>query len=173
MPIRKFNMLLERHDKLSSLRELLTAEVGLPHTSQLVLMVGGRPLEADDTTLDECGVVDSTTIVISKVLGQPADPPAGTVDTIGPDGEVVKGSGAGVEDKNRQFVMQLFGVFGHATTQGQNGAGRGSIVDSVRVKHGYQLLGGQVELICHSLIQAAFQADSQARQHEVGSTLPS
>jgi len=45
----------------------------------------------------------------------------------------------GVNEKNKQFVGDL--LFGQTNKDGQGGGGNGSIVDTLRLNNGYQILG--------------------------------
>lgn len=45
----------------------------------------------------------------------------------------------GMNEKNKQFVGDL--LFGQTNKDGQPGAGAGSIVDTLRLNNGYQILG--------------------------------
>ena len=55
--------------RLSVLREMMTAEVGLDHVNYLVLMVRNRRLrdDQDHMTLEQLGFKNGLQVVISKV----------------------------------------------------------------------------------------------------------
>jgi hypothetical protein len=116
-------MVLSKNMKLRTLREMMTAEVMLESLSMLELMVRNRRLrgDSDHLTLEELGFKNNIQVVISKVLGVPAE-----------DHE-------GMDEKNKQFVGNL--LFGQGGANPQAG-GPGSVVETFNVNEGYQILGG-------------------------------
>jgi len=146
-PIRKFKMLLDKNMHLAMLREMMAVEVGMEsNKEELVLLVKGKPVPAahDHTSLQELGFKNNLQVVISKVLGGPVKDTCNT------------------EDKNKQFVGDL--LFGHANNEAPTQPG--SIVESHKVLHGYQVLGRTLEMMGRQRVWNGYLAELTARANE-------
>jgi hypothetical protein len=145
-PIRKFKMLLDKHMNLALLREMMTAEVALDSISMLVLMTKNKTLshDQDELSLFELGWKHNQKVIISQVLGVHCE------------------ESSGLEEKNKQFVGDL--LFGHATNDVRQQGG--SIVQTFRVNHGYQILGRLLEILVKNRLGDAWSAEIHARENE-------
>ncbi|KAG5192936.1 hypothetical protein JKP88DRAFT_260827 [Tribonema minus] len=163
-PARKFRLLLDRSMLLGALREMMAAEAGLDSAAQLVLLYRGRPVprEKDYMTLADLDVKSNGMIAISRTLGASVEED-------------------GADEKNKQFVGDL--LFGSAATgsggssagstdtpSGGGGGGGGgadsehsSIVTTMKVTHGCQVLGRSLHDMVAARLSRAWLADVRAR----------
>lgn len=140
-PIRKFQLLLARDETLGALRELISTEVGLENTSQLVLTSKGEPLGDDSQTIRSAGLAMDQTIVISKVAAPAADEAKESL-------------------QNRQFVGDL--LFG-TNVSGERPRGH-STIESFSLEHGFALLGHLLNYQMHRAIWEAWGAEEKSRE---------
>jgi hypothetical protein len=148
-PVRKFRLLLDKHLKVHTMREMMSREMGMESMSSLVLLWRGRPItrDKDMLTLAELGVKSNQMVAISRQLG-------------------VQVEDDGTDEKNKQFVGDL--LFGNATTadEAARNSTDESVVATTRVNHGCQILGRTLDMLAKARMVRAWQAEVKARASE-------
>ena len=169
-PIRKFEMLLDRNMHIKLLREMMCTEVFIEDPRLLRLVFKGKtiPTSDDNKSLHDLGIVDGKCVTVTQHIGLREEMPAADV------GEGKEGGGAAavaakdakqqtVADQNKRFVGDL--LFGQANNESPPG-GIGSIVETFRVNHGYQIIGKTIDYVVRCRVLRAFNAEEVARKNE-------
>jgi hypothetical protein len=151
-PVKHFRLLLEPAITMGQLRELVRTVSGAkPEELQLYMKGKSVPDDvSDDALLGSMGLKNDSKIIISK---KPVT------------GEVAARTGKRISNDNRQFVGDLLFSMG-ATSNSKDEVGRlaGAMVDSLRVRHGYQVLGKFLRRIVLCRFRDLFLKDRAAKK---------